>query len=458
MEVPAAGTDDTSVDKHTEPEAADVDSVEDLSVATEMKFLLRLTLPREPEADRSRTEDERQALLQEQTRESVAATIRATGQAAATVEAIKGDGLEERQVWASHWIVKRANSASPQEAEQAEQAALLSEDNSHYYYCYTWIPVELCSPRMRLRDPSTHERIAQALAALSAEHTLVANYTCEVHVHVGRMDGRPFALPTLQRLATLLWLAEPTLRSIRDPASPNYHNVFTWGAELRRQSRLAQAVLTAGGGGGGGTPSSRRGRRTGDAQVDSILASRPAEASPRDAQALELIWGAATHGELGRLLSGPGKQFRRLGFNFSAFGREDARARTNPRTVEFRIMEGTPRADLVLGWLAVCGAVAEAAALRSDERFRCAASRLLLLPPLADEDGGEDEDGVRPGEGVEPMAAEEEGDRAWGVRSGGGRALAFRELMQDLQVPRATYVAFEDKIAAQWAAAVAGPE
>ena len=61
-------------------------------------------------------------------------------------------------------------------------------------------------------------------------------------MHVGRIDGRPFSLLTLKRLATLLWLAESQLRSIRDPFSPNYNNIYTWGAEQRRYSRLAKAL------------------------------------------------------------------------------------------------------------------------------------------------------------------------------------------------------------------------
>ncbi len=51
-----------------------------------------------------------------------------------------------------------------------------------------------------------------------------------------------FSLLTLKRLATLLWLAEPTLRSIRNPNSENFNNQYTWGAEVRRYSRLATSI------------------------------------------------------------------------------------------------------------------------------------------------------------------------------------------------------------------------
>jgi len=44
-------------------------------------------------------------------------------------------------------------------------------------------------------------------------------------------------------------------------------------------------------------------------------------------EAVLTIWRAASPLELGRLLSGPQRQLRRLGLNFSAFGEEDKRAR-----------------------------------------------------------------------------------------------------------------------------------
>ncbi|KAL2160974.1 hypothetical protein VTH06DRAFT_8686 [Thermothelomyces fergusii] len=157
-------------------------------------------------------------------------------------------------------------------------------------------------------------------------------------------------------------------------------------------------------------------------------ASRAALAS--EVAALAEIWKAGSHLELGRLLSGPERMHRRLGFNFSAFGEEDERARRNPRTMEFRMMDGSVDPDLILGWLAVCGTVAEAAVVRADRRF-AAALAVALRQRLRPERGagpGEKEDG-----------GEEEG-------LGERRAREFSDLMRALAVPERHWRGFEDKI------------
>ncbi|RYO94323.1 hypothetical protein DL766_000600 [Monosporascus sp. MC13-8B] len=53
------------------------------------------------------------------------------------------------------------------------------------------------------------------------------------------------------------------------------------------------------------------------------------------ARALKTIWRATSKAQLGQLLSGSTKEYRRLGFNFSTCGGEDDRARRSPKTVEF---------------------------------------------------------------------------------------------------------------------------
>ena len=86
-------------------------------------------------------------------------------------------------------------------------------------------------------------------------------------------------------------------------------------------------------------------------------------------EAIRAIWMTASHQELGRLLSGDTKQYRRLGFNFSGFGEEDERARNGPKTIEFRHLEGTLDSGLVLGWMHICCTLLEVAVEEPSVRF-----------------------------------------------------------------------------------------
>lgn len=413
--------DDVGGHGRTVPETA-VDRGKDISVALEWKLLVPL-LARgaddpQPEEERPVAEalyhDDAEACLA-QAHDGVAETIREAGERAVTLRAIVKDGLQERNFWESSWIVKKANSA-----ETLSEEKLLKG--------YIWVPVEICSPKMRLSDAQTQDRLHKVLNALSSRHRLTANCSCEVHVHLGQMDGQPWSLATLKRLGTLLWAAEPVLRAIRDPNSPNFNHVYTWGFEMRKHSRLAKHVeewITQFPS-PSPLPTPNKASRIFDSQVAAILWD-PAAVGARDVEAIVNIWKTTTHLELGRLLSGSEKKYRRLGFNFSAFGEEDERARRNPRTFEFRIMEGSVCIDLVLSWLAICGTIAEVAAATDDPRF--SAALRLLLPPQAD--------GAR-----HNKPSRDTGD----TRPGARRALEFRELMQALGISSAVYRGFEDKI------------
>ncbi|KAL2175492.1 uncharacterized protein P884DRAFT_279282 [Thermothelomyces heterothallicus CBS 202.75] len=426
-------------------QAAEVDNAWDISVALEWKLLFPLLAPGtgDPEPGDGRpvaearcgAADEPGCL--EQAHDCVAQTIREAGEEAATLHALRRRGVEEKELWASGWVVKKANSAVPLEGERARGRGR-----------YVWVPVEICSPRMRLADAATRARMRTVLAALASRHRLAANCSCEVHVHLGRMDGRPWSLPTLQRLGSLLWAAEPTLRSIRDPSSPNFDNTYTWGFALRQRSRLARRLQEEGEDeeeeeDGAATQETKEevvvveeeeakvtipDEQIAEAVVRCSSSPRASTTESRAARAREVaalaeIWKAGSHLELGRLLSGPEKMHRRLGFNFSAFGEEDERARRNPRTVEFRIMDGSVDADLILGWLVICGTVAEAAVVRSDRRFAAALAVALLQR-------------LRP-ESAHHLSAEDPGER---------RAREFRDLMRALAVPERHWRGFEDKI------------
>ncbi|KAK3363216.1 hypothetical protein B0T25DRAFT_444196 [Lasiosphaeria hispida] len=420
------------------PSPDEIDRPDDLAVAIEMKFLLPLLRPASADPDPNHKAPIQSAdtsrPYQAQAYELIAETIRTTGQNAITINAISDRNLAERDFWLTHWIVKRANSAEPGPAEEAGGRQL----------AYVWVPVEISSPKRRAPRISsssslsglggdktkTQQQVNEVLAALCERHRLAANYTCEVHIHVGRMDGRRLALSTLKNLAMLLWLAEPRLRSIRDPKSPNIDNKYTWGSEMRKYSRLAQLVETM----------EKADSFTKDPNpLGEDLLSNPSPASVfrqkmsiRDHLALGEIWAAESHLGLGQLLSGEGKQFRRLGFNFSAFGEEDERARRSPPTVEFRMMEGTVESHLIISWLLICGNIIQVAMLGpSDPRFTKAMSRLL---------GPGVRCGFTLGYGAHYGSGSE--GETLGVR----RGREFRELMQDLGVPKSVYVGFEEKV------------
>jgi hypothetical protein len=439
-------------DNHQQtPRGGTGDTAGDISIAVEVKFLLPLyplrpavspgasgtaptTQPDKPstgdttEADRASIEivddDQDDVLLGAHGHTLIAHTIsRVASQPAVTMQDIRRNGSQERDFWATHWIVKRANSAK-------------GESDATRFPGQKLVAVELCSPKLRWKPrpqravtntgkptnkrsghrqgPSTDseahahanggssldDTIGSVLQAVRCHHTVVSNYTCDVHVHVGRADGRPLALESLQRLATMLWLAEDILRSIRNPASPNYRNVYTWGAEIRKYSRLAAVVA------GDATracssliitPPSRPDTDPIPVSGSSSYSSLPDLSSTAssnllpasvmqllqsdDSHAIQTIQATTSHRQLGWLLSGETRQFRRLGFNFSTLAAEDERAAASPKTVEFRVLEGTLRHEAVLGWTAVCGSLVETAVVGAD-RFESVVVGLIELQQL----------------------------------------------------------------------------
>lgn len=407
--------------------ARPVDRPEDIAVAVELKFLLPFRIkdgpdpdPEDPRPvqviDASTADDDR--ALQEYAYRLVADTIQGAGSKATTIHAISTGGYAESNFWESHWIVKKANSAEPGPEETKKRSGDAQ---------YKWVPVEISSPKMASQDTQTRGHIQRVLKALTTRHRLAANYTCEVHVHLGRLDGEPFELPGLKRLASLLWVAEPTLRSIRDPESPNYKNIYTWGSELRDFSRLARSLTET-------SEENDPYRQIEDRWVRDALGVIP---SPRgqnkDCEALREICLAGSYQDLGLLLSGSTKQYRRLGFNFSAFGLEDDRAKRSPRTVEFRMMEGTVDTDLILNWVAICSRIAEVAVVPYNDRFLAALQYVLPL------------------RATERQAADCEcGSRQTEVPLGQRLGREFRGLMQQLDIPRAMYTGFEEKMVREY--------
>lgn len=387
-----------------------MDRLSDISVALEWKLLVPLLLPGagdpQPEDARPVVEahcaDSETACL-EQAHDLIAQTITDAGEKAITDHARRALGFEEKRFWQSSWLVKKANSAEPLDDEKALEG-------------YVWVKVEICSPKMLLNavGGETLARMHKVLGALNSSHRLFANCSCEVHIHLGQIHGRAWSLPTLKRLGSLLWLAEPTLRSIRDPKSPNFHNTYTWGFAMRQHSRLAHRVTDA------TAEHVDSLRYISDRQIKAAISGQ-FTASTKNLAAFGEIWKAETHLELGQLLSGDEKKYRRLGFNFSAFGEEDDRARNNPRTMEFRMMEGSVQTDLILGWLAICGTIAECAVATDDHRFAAAMGLLLQRSSSTD-------NGVAPEGRATRMGKE------------------FRELMESLGVAEQHFVGFEKKV------------
>ncbi|KAK1754156.1 hypothetical protein QBC47DRAFT_403543 [Echria macrotheca] len=391
-------------------ELSEDDHAKNLAVAVELKFLLPLLFDgnSDPEEEDQRPPQRISARLRyeedayrEQAYKAIESTIQQAGFSATTIQAILAENRMENQFWDSSWIVKKANSAEPGPDEK--------EISSNRY---VWVSVEISSPKMPACDPNTYHNIKRVLNALNGKHRLRANYTCEVHIHLGRIDGQPFSLPTLKRLGSFLWAAEPILRSIRNPKSPNYTNIYTWGSELRTFSRLAQKISEA-------TTQFdwQAAEDIKNAKIQEILG----QVTPQDGQAMREIWQTETHQELGQLLSGPEKKYRRLGFNFSAFGLEDDRAQRSPRTIEFRIMEGTVQHDLILNWLSICTRIGKVA-LQSDSRFLSILSRLLR--------------------GLDSAGKNYE-------ETPGCQGRMFRELMQDLGVPAAEFERLEMKVTSE---------
>lgn len=119
------------------------------------------------------------------------------------------------------------------------------------------------------------------------------------------------------------------------------------------------------------------------------------------------IWRASSYLQLGRMLSGEDRSHRRLGFNFSAMGEEDERAKRSPKTIECRFLEGTIREDAVIGWISIFGSMVQTGLGGQDTQERFAKSVLRLAdeanqPPFAEgfrrfmADLGIDEETFRP--------------------------------------------------------------
>lgn len=358
---------------------------------------IRPFVPHQPDASlQSMTDAEKH--IQHSTWAAVAMALHTLpGVSATTGHRIREQNLDRGDFWRTHWIVYKANSAVPPylsfEGGNPDRPVL--DQAAEGYRAHVWVPSEVCSPKLYWRcRGAALEATRGVCEALGERFGAVANHSCEVHVHVGRHDGLFFSLRSMKNLATLLWLAEPILRSLKDPRSRNFDHTYTWSFAWRQHSRLALALDADRTSTGGGQTTEDL--YTGGADdLDSFLNKLDGAGFPgghhhmadEDRRALGAIWRASGHEELGRMLCGPDRVHRRLGFNFHSLAGEDERGRNSPRTVEFRFLEGLNDKDVVSGWVQVCLGLAElavgggaGAGAKENWRFRDMVVLLLDMP------------------------------------------------------------------------------
>lgn len=326
-----------------------VDKVEDITVAVELKFLTPYLPPGAsennhngfisvPRSHYAEAGDQ----LQEVAFTSIANTIEEVlNVRAMSCYELQRLGIQERDVWESCWIVKKSNSAEP-------------TLDDPLYEGYLWVPVEINSPMISGTGNAIQPLIEAVLCGIKSRHRIVTNHTCELHVHVGRRDGELFSLLTMKKLATLCWLGEPILRTLKDPKSPNFNHTYTWSSPMTKYSRLAIALRNK------ENHALICRKESGCLKVlMKTVRDEVEEETNEQCAAVKAIWRTRSHLELGRLLSGSERQYRRLGFNFSALGQEDERARKGPKTVEFRFLEGPLSDEIVLAWIHICSMLVE---------------------------------------------------------------------------------------------------
>lgn len=373
------------------------DKADDITTAAELKFLIRQPLeevrdkhgpdirpfvPHIPERLRESMTDN-EVRLQRDTWGAVAQVLdNLPGIQATTSHEVTAQSLEHTPFWKTHWIVYKANSAVPSYVtySQADPERPELDDSAPDYHKDHWTPVEICSPIHNWKDNKEQfvSILFRIITALKTNFDIVSNESTEVHVHLGRADGKFYTLTTMKKIASLLWLAEPLLRGVKDPASRNFHHHYTWSYAWRDHSRialalahpLALATLST------GAPHSftdfllhlhkssyinpTKDGTDGVVDVASFL-----EGANR--AALSAIWCAADHRELGQMLRGPERKHRRLGFNFHAL-EQDPREPC-PRTIEFRFLEGFMDAEVVPAWVQLCGALIELAMEGEEEEL-----------------------------------------------------------------------------------------
>lgn len=374
---------------HTSPEStiSTQDTVEDVTFAVELKFLIRQDMsqiiseygsvrnfvPHRPaELRESMTESETR--LQRDNWDAVARAI----DALSGVNAIASHAIQaqRRDLWKTHWLVYKANSACPPYLSYllGDPDRPVFDTNAPDFGTHVWTPVEVCSPILywahKTKGLATLTRIIEMV---NRQFSVVANASTECHVHVGRSDGKLYTLKTMKQFATLLWLSEPLLRALKNPESPNFDHHYTWSYPWREKSRIAMALSQKPPGGQTIDELYHTGKALDfDAFLAKLNNSRLTWNDERytylqeHRKALRAIWCAANHQELAQMLRGPDRKLRRLGFNFYAL-EADAADESIPRTIEFRFLEGFIDDKIVPAWVRLCGELIDLATAKGQE-------------------------------------------------------------------------------------------
>ncbi|CAN8098024.1 unnamed protein product [Discula destructiva] len=380
------------------------DKAEDVTFAVELKFLLRQDLKEITSMYGSvrnfvphRPKDVRHSMTKSETRvwqdnwEAVAKAIDAIPGVNATSQ--HQSQAQRTEFWKTHWMVYKSNSSCPSYMTyyQDNPDLPIFDADAPDYRKYIWTPVEVCSPILSWpQKTKALGSLTAILEKLNKEFDVVANASTEVHVHIGRADGKFYSLKTMKKLATLFWLSEPLLRALKDPESPNYDHHYTWSFAMRENSRVGLAIDRE-------LPNGQT--------VDDLYTGRPHEFDAflgklmdaraswshegyaclkQHRQALRAIWRAVDHNELSHMLRGPERKLRRLGFNLHAI-EMDVLGEATPRTIEFRFLEGFIDSNVVPGWVRLCGELIDVVVDQDDEgkenwEFYEVVAALLTIP------------------------------------------------------------------------------
>ncbi|KAI1261492.1 hypothetical protein F5Y18DRAFT_401385 [Xylariaceae sp. FL1019] len=88
----------------------------------------------------------------------------------------------------------------------------LPRNVEHAYYPLRYAGVEVISPVFSLVEEA-FEEITRVIRAIKANLRTAVPPVCGLHVHIGR-GGKPLDLFSMQRIASLLWMAEPLLNNL----------------------------------------------------------------------------------------------------------------------------------------------------------------------------------------------------------------------------------------------------
>ncbi|KAH9909263.1 hypothetical protein F4778DRAFT_716020 [Xylariomycetidae sp. FL2044] len=101
---------------------------------------------------------------------------------------------------------------------------------------YNWTSVEITSP-VEYDSPEAFEAIRYAVSAIASDYRVRINYSCGLHVHVGKGSER-LPVGDIRRIASLVWAAEPLLLALHSPKLRSH----AYARLLRHRSRLARGI------------------------------------------------------------------------------------------------------------------------------------------------------------------------------------------------------------------------